>query len=162
MSGKSCCCVQEGPWARLEFYCSFIVCVSCLWMMRFSTVVWMKYWRVQLLYWGVCSDLFDHTGSVRHLFKFSLWRWTYILDKRNAPIEETVSLELVPRFVEFIHEGGTLNLKRDAVSVLGVVAAGSSAHTDSVVQTGVIPTLISLLLCVFFTHSNFLKVILNP
>ncbi|VDD96461.1 unnamed protein product [Enterobius vermicularis] len=67
------------------------------------------------------------------------------LDKRNAPIEETVSLELVPRFVEFIHEGGTLNLKRDAVSVLGVVAAGSSAHTDSVVQTGVIPTLISLL-----------------
>lgn len=66
-------------------------------------------------------------------------------DKRNAPVEEAIALGLIPRFVEFLNTGGTLSLRRDAVSILGVVAAGSSTQTDSVVQTGVIPTLISLL-----------------
>uniref|UniRef100_A0A0N5AJU3 Importin subunit alpha n=1 Tax=Syphacia muris TaxID=451379 RepID=A0A0N5AJU3_9BILA len=69
----------------------------------------------------------------------------FFVDKRNAPIEETVSLGLVHRFVEFVASGATAQLRRDAVSVLGVVAAGSSVHTDSVVQTGIIPTLVGLL-----------------
>lgn len=59
--------------------------------------------------------------------------------------DEIVALNLVPRIVELLRSGPTFNIRRHSTHIIGAIISYTSAHTETIVKTGIVPDLISLL-----------------
>ena len=69
-----------------------------------------------------------------------------LLSGSNPPIDMFIHLGILPRFVEFLAQGGDHSgLQWEAAWVLRIIADGSSEQTKAVVEAGAVPRLIQLL-----------------
>ncbi|KAM3717676.1 Importin subunit [Dirofilaria immitis] len=59
--------------------------------------------------------------------------------------DEIVALNIIPRIVELLHTGPSLNIRRTATHVIGAIVSICSTHTEAIVKSGVVPYLIDLI-----------------
>lgn len=59
--------------------------------------------------------------------------------------DEITALNLIPRIVELLHSGSTLNIRRTATHVVGAIVSICSTHTEAIVNNGVVPYLVDLI-----------------
>ena len=66
--------------------------------------------------------------------------------EQNPPIQEVISANVVPLFVQFLRETNRPGLQFEAAWALTNIAAGRAEQTCVVVENGALPLLVSLLL----------------
>lgn len=59
--------------------------------------------------------------------------------------DEIVALNLIPRIVDLLQNGPTLNIRRTATHVVGAIVSICSTHTEAIVKSGVVPYLVDLI-----------------
>ncbi|VDO56545.1 unnamed protein product, partial [Onchocerca flexuosa] len=59
--------------------------------------------------------------------------------------DEIVALNLIPRIVELLQTGPTLNMRRTATHIVGAIVSICSTHTEAIVKSGVVPYLVDLI-----------------
>uniref|UniRef100_A0A8R1Y3S4 Importin subunit alpha n=1 Tax=Onchocerca volvulus TaxID=6282 RepID=A0A8R1Y3S4_ONCVO len=59
--------------------------------------------------------------------------------------DEIVALNLIPRIVELLQAGPTLNMRRTATHIVGAIVSICSTHTEAIVKSGVVPCLVDLI-----------------
>ncbi|VDM96331.1 unnamed protein product, partial [Onchocerca ochengi] len=59
--------------------------------------------------------------------------------------DEIVALNLIPRIVELLQAGPTLNMRRTATHIVGAIVSICSTHTEAIVKSGVVPYLVDLI-----------------
>ncbi|RZC46072.1 hypothetical protein C5167_039013 [Papaver somniferum] len=64
---------------------------------------------------------------------------------RDPPIDKVIKAGVVPRFVGFLARNDPPQLQFEAAWVLTNIAAGTSEHTQVVIQHSAVPTLVQLL-----------------
>ncbi|CAG9538642.1 unnamed protein product [Cercopithifilaria johnstoni] len=59
--------------------------------------------------------------------------------------DEIVALNLIPRIVDLLGTGPTLNIRRTATHVVGAIVSICSTHTEAIVKSGAVPHLVDLI-----------------
>ncbi|MCP9262558.1 Importin subunit alpha [Dirofilaria immitis] len=103
--------------------------------------------RIIAKLYGECTrEIEESLDFYRRRFRTSNFSAAYFLNGNASDVaDEIVALNIIPRIVELLHTGPSLNIRRTATHVIGAIVSICSTHTEAIVKSGVVPYLIDLI-----------------